>query len=234
MSGVLIVLEGAEGVGKTTQARRLAELVAQHGVACTYLREPGGTSLGETIREALLERRHSITGAAEALLFMASRAQLIREQIAPALAAGGVVLLDRFFLSTYAYQIHGRGLPESEVRAANQLAVGDVVPTVTLVLELPSSEGLARAGTRSEHDYMEQLGVQFHARVEAAFREFVTPAWQRAHSECGPIRAIDATGSADEVFGRVADAIIAFAPQLEHAIHPGTAPAIAPETEPVT
>ncbi len=222
MSGVLIVLEGAEGVGKTTQARRLADLLAQHGIDCSYLREPGGTSLGEAIREALLERSHSIAAAAEALLFMASRAQLIRERVVPALKSGGVVLLDRFFLSTYAYQIHGRGLPEGEVRAANQLAVGDVVPTVTLVLELPSSEGLARAGSRSGHDYMEQLGVQFHARVEAAFRDFVTASWQRAHPECGPIVPIDASGSADHVFERVAHAIAAFAPQLQNAIHPST------------
>ncbi|MEO7042960.1 MAG: dTMP kinase [Gemmatimonadaceae bacterium] len=210
--GPLIVFEGAEGVGKTTQARRLVAAIELHGHACEHLREPGGTSLGESIRSVLLEPFRTITASAEALLFMASRAQLVSERIEPALTAGTVVVLDRFFLSTYAYQIHGRGLAASEVVAANKLAVAEIVPTITVVLGLPAGDGLARAGKRAAHDYMEQLGSDFHARVEAAFDEFVTQRWQSAHPECGPIAGIDASGSEDEVFARVAEEISRFVP----------------------
>lgn len=216
--GSLIVFEGAEGVGKTTQARRLVSTLARHGVACEHLREPGGTSLGEAIRNVLLEPFRTVTPPAEALLFMASRAQLVTEKVRPALASGGVIVLDRFFLSTYAYQIHARGLPEREVRAANKLAVGDLMPAVTVVLRLPQTEGLARAGKRSGHDYMEQLGDDFHSRVGAAFDEFATPAWQAEHPECGPIVEIDARGSADDVFDRIVRAIMPFLPQLTSAL----------------
>ncbi|HEY8309766.1 MAG TPA: dTMP kinase [Gemmatimonadaceae bacterium] len=212
--GSLIVFEGAEGVGKTTQARRFVDTLAQHGIPCVHLREPGGTSLGEAIRSVLLEPFRNVTPTAEALLFMASRAQLVSEKIRPALAAGSMVVLDRFFLSTYAYQIHARGLPEREVIAANRLAVGDLVPAVTIVLRLPRNEGLARAGQRSGHDYMEQLGDAFHARVGDAFDEFVTPTWQTAHPECGPIVEIDARGSTDEVFERIMLAIGAHVQEL--------------------
>lgn len=218
LPGSLIVFEGAEGVGKTTQARRFVGALERHGVACAHLREPGGTSLGDAIRHTLLEPFRTITPRAEALLFMASRAQLMNEKLMPALAAGDVVILDRFFLSTYAYQIRARGLPASEVEAANRLAVGDVVPTVTVVLHLPSDEGLARAGRRAEHDYMERLGSDFHARVGAAFDEFMTPTWQAAHPECGPIVGVDAHGSEDEVFERIADAVSSRVPQLRAAL----------------
>jgi dTMP kinase len=212
--GELIVLEGAEGVGKTTQAGRLVAELARGGVRCVHLREPGGTSLGEAVRNILLSPAQTRTARAEALLFMASRAQLVSEKIQPALEAGDVVVLDRFFLSTYAYQIHGRGLPESDIRAANQLAVGALIPTVTLVLHLPENDGLARAGKRSGHDYMEQLGGEFHDRVGRAFDEFVTPGWQARHPECGPIVRVDASGSADDVFCRMVAAINIHAPQV--------------------
>ncbi len=218
MSGSLIVFEGAEGVGKTTQARRAVAALGRHGLACAHLREPGGTPLGEAIRSILLDPSRTRSPRAEALLFMASRAQLVNERIQPALAAGSVVVLDRFFLSTYAYQIHGRDLPAPDVRAANQLAIADLVPTVTMVLHLPADEGLARAGRRAAHDYMEQLGGEFHARVSDAFDEFATPQWQVDHPECGPIVGVDANGSEDEVFERIADAIVRYAPQLRMAL----------------
>ncbi len=216
--GSLIVFEGAEGVGKTTQAARLVRALDDAGIRCTHLREPGGTSLGESIRGVLLEPSRTITPAAEALLFMASRAQLVAEKIRPALAAGEVVVLDRFFLSTYAYQISARGLPEDDVRAANRLATGGLVPTVTLVLHLPDNDGLARAAARSGHDYMEQLGDDFHAGVALAFEEFVTTRWQTAHPECGPIASVDASGSADDVFARVTQVIGSHAPSLNAAL----------------
>ncbi len=216
--GELIVFEGAEGVGKTTQAGRLVAELTRDGIRCEHLREPGGTSLGEAIRNVLLEPFRTITPTAEALLFMASRAQLVSEKIRPALDAGAVVVLDRFFLSTYAYQIHGRGLPADEVRGANHLAVGDLVPTVTLVLQLPANDGLARAEKRSGHDYMEQLGEEFHNRVGAAFDQFSTAAWQARHPGCGPIEIVDASGSATDVFGRIVSVIKDRAPRLASAL----------------
>ena len=226
--GPLIVFEGAEGVGKTTQARRLVATLERHGQACLHLREPGGTSLGESIRSVLLEPARSIAPRAEALLFMASRAQLMSERVEPALNAGTVVVLDRFFLSTYAYQIHGRGLAATGIVAANKLAVLDIVPTISIVLDLPTGDGLTRASNRAAQDYMEQLGSDFHARVGKAFGEFVTPQWQSAHPECGPILGIDASGSEDDVFARIVDETARFLPPrlqlaLTASVHQGAA-----------
>ena len=112
--GRLIVFEGGEGSGKSTQLRLLSDALAKSGIAHRCLREPGGTPLGAEVRRLLLEREWAMDARAEALLFMASRAQMVAEELRPALASGEHVLLDRFFLSTYAYQIGGRGLPEQE------------------------------------------------------------------------------------------------------------------------
>jgi dTMP kinase len=174
-------------------------------VAHVCLREPGGTPLGSEVRRlVLLERTSDVTHRAEALLFMASRAQLVEREIRPALARDEIVLLDRFFLSTYAYQIAGHGLPDSEVRAANQLATGGLSPDLTLLLTFPVTEGLARAARRAAaHDRIEAMGESFHRRVAAAFGTFADPSWQRDHPECGPIVPIDAEGREEEVTARV-------------------------------
>jgi dTMP kinase len=212
--GKLIVFEGAEGAGKTTQIKRLAERLAQAGIPCVAVREPGGTPVGDAIREILLDREWHVTDATEALLFMASRAELIAREIRPALGAGKVVLLDRFFLSTYAYQIAGRGLPEPEVRAANSLATGGLVPDFTLLLDIPAEEGLARADARGDRDRMEKSGAEFHDQVGKAFRKFTDRAWQDSHPECGPITLIDGTGDEDAVFTRVVRALSKAFPKL--------------------
>ena len=195
--GRLIVFEGAEGVGKSTQIALLVDRLAGTGVECVAFREPGGTALGDEIRRLLLDpARDDVTARAEALLFMASRAQLAEREVAPALARGGVVVLDRFFLSTYAYQAAGRGLPEEEIRQANRFATAGLVPDLTLLLELPPGEGLSRADARGGRD-----------RMAAAFAAFDDPAWQRAHPECGPIERVDARGSVREVHERVVRAL---------------------------
>lgn len=204
---MLIVLEGAEGAGKTTQAGMLAESLRSMGLEILALREPGGTPLGDSIRAMLLDPSQDILPEAEALLFLASRAQIVRTQIDPALARGVVVLMDRFFLSTYAYQIHGRGLDESRIRSANALATGGLVPDLTVVIGLPAREGLARASSRSGHDRIEGSGDEFHARVEAAFDRFTGSDWQREHAECGRIVRIDGSGTPREVHSRVAEAV---------------------------
>ncbi|MGI8844185.1 MAG: dTMP kinase, partial [Gemmatimonadaceae bacterium] len=134
--GRLLVFEGVEGAGKSTQAGRLLRDLASSGHGC-LVREPGGTPLGERIRAILLADQGEMTPAAEALLFMASRAELVERVIRPALDRGAVVIADRFFLSTYAYQCGGRELPERTVREANALATGGLVPDLTLLLRMP-------------------------------------------------------------------------------------------------
>lgn len=201
--GKLIVFEGAEGAGKTTQIRLLTDRLTAAHIPCIAMREPGGTPVGDAIREVLLHPEQEITDATEALLFMASRAELIAREILPSLIEGKVVLLDRFFLSTYAYQIFGRGLSETEIRAANRLATGGLAPDITLLLDVPAAEGLGRADARGARDRMERSDDDFHGRVTNAFRKFADPKWQHSHPECGPINLIDGTGDEMTVYRRV-------------------------------
>ncbi|MBA3656037.1 MAG: dTMP kinase [Gemmatimonadaceae bacterium] len=206
--GKLIVFEGAEGAGKTTQLRLLAERLASRGVDCVTVREPGGTPVGDLMRTLLLDPEASICPPAEALLFMASRAELVARELRPKLSAGKVIIVDRFFLSTYAYQVVGRGLPEEDVRAANRLATGGLVPDLTILLEVPVALGMERADSRGARDRMERSGDDFHARVSQAFALFTSSDWQSAHPECGPIVRVDSTGPEETVFGGVAGALI--------------------------
>jgi dTMP kinase len=201
--GRLIVLEGPEGAGKTTQLRRLAEWLAARGRDVVAVREPGGTVVGDEIRRILLDPGSDIVARAEALLFMASRAQLVEREIRPALDRGAVVLVDRFFLATYAYQGVGRGLPEAELRAANAMATAGLVPDVTILMMLPVAEGLSRANLRGEQDRMERAALDFHERVAGAFERFAGTTWQSDHPECGPIVVVDAVGDEAVVFERI-------------------------------
>lgn len=203
MRGSLVVFEGGEGAGKSTQLRRLAARMEAAGVPHRVFREPGGTPAGDRIRDLLLHTDGPLAPATEAALFIASRAELVHTAVRPALARGEHVLLDRFLLSTYAYQVHGRGLPESDVRAANHLATGGLVPDMTLLLMLPADEGLRRAGARSAVDRMERADIGFHERVAAAFERFSTAAWQAVHPECGPILPVNAMADEDTVEARL-------------------------------
>jgi len=206
--GRLIVFEGPEGAGKSTQLDLLLRALQSAGVAAASFREPGGTPPGDAIRSLLLDPSSQLSAATEALLFMASRAELCERELRPALDRGLVVLLDRFFLSTYAYQIAGRGLPEEGIRAANMLATGALVPDLTILLDHPVAEGLERAASaRGGRDRMEQAADDFHERVAAAFQAFTAPEWMRAHPETGAIMRVNATGAREEVFERVLDAI---------------------------
>ena len=211
--GRLIVFEGAEGAGKTTQIRILSERLATLAIPAVAVREPGGTPVGDEIREILLHPEQEITAATEALLFMASRAELVAREIRPSLGNGFAVLLDRFFLSTYAYQIVGRGLTETEVRAANALATAGLVPDLTVLLDVSAASGLQRADARGARDRMEKASDDFHARVANAFREFSNSAWQDSHPECGPIKLIDGSGDEATVHARVVSTLASAFPQ---------------------
>ncbi|HEV8498876.1 MAG TPA: dTMP kinase [Gemmatimonadaceae bacterium] len=201
--GLLVVFEGAEGAGKSTQLRLLADWLGARGRDVVAVREPGGTIIGDEIRRILLDPNADIVPRSEALLFMASRAQLVEREIRPALESGATVLLDRFFLSTYAYQGVGRGIPEADLRAANAIATQGLVPDLTLLLTMPVAAGLARAIDRGERDRMERADLEFHERVARAFETFATREWQEEHPECGPIVLVDANGTQPAVFDRV-------------------------------
>jgi dTMP kinase len=167
------------------------------------VREPGGTAIGNEIRRLLLEPGRDIRARTEALLFMASRAQLIETEIGPALDQGKIVLADRFFLSTYAYQIAGRGLIDAEVTAANRFATGGLAPDLTILLRLSVPAALARTDSRGSRDRIEAADDDFHHRVAEAFDRFSEPSWQQRHPECGPVVAVDAASSVDQVAGAV-------------------------------
>jgi dTMP kinase len=200
---LFIVFEGPEGAGKSTQLRLLTEWLVARGNDVVAVREPGGTVLGDEIRRILLDPESDIVPPAEALLFMASRAQLVERVLRPAIATSSIVLVDRFFLATYAYQGAGRGIPDADLVAANRMATRDLVPDLTVLLDLPADEGLSRVARRGAHDRIERATNAFHTRVAAEFRRFATPEWQQRHPECGPIAVVDARGSEGEVFARV-------------------------------
>jgi dTMP kinase len=205
--GLLVVLEGGEGVGKTTQWEWLAAWLRAAGRDVLPLREPGGTPPGDRIRALLLSPDETLAPETEALLFAASRAELLARTLQPALARGVCVLLDRYVLSTYVYQGAGRGLDTAALRVINRFATGGLVPDLTLLLTLPLAEARARARARRLPDRLEQEAEEFHARVAAGFARAATSAWQAAHPECGPIEAVDALGTRDEVAARCRQAL---------------------------
>jgi dTMP kinase len=164
--GCFIVLEGPEGSGKSTLLGPLAERMRESGVEPVVVREPGGTRAAEIARQALLDPEHPVGPVAELFLYLAARADLVQTIIRPALSAGRVVLSDRFELSTEAYQMAGRGLDPTMVRAANQAATQGLSPDLTLILDLPPEIGQARqiaAGKRQ--DRLDRESAEFHRRV---------------------------------------------------------------------
>lgn len=201
--GRLIVLEGIEGAGKSTQLARLLSWLEQKGVAASGIREPGTSAVGNAIRALLLDPAYDVDPRAEALLFLAARAQLVARELRELLDSASVVVCDRFMLSTYAYQGEGRQLGVETIRALNAFAVNGLVPDATVVLDVPPQEGLTRVAGRGAADRMEAAGTDFHSRVAAAFRRFSEPEWQAAHPECGPIVRVDASGSEEVVFESV-------------------------------
>ena len=173
-SGLFITFEGSEGCGKSTQIRRMADRLRALGREVLTLREPGGTPIGESIRNLLQydEKAAAMTPEAELLLFAASRAQLVREVIRPTLERGAIVLCDRFLDSTTVYQGVARALSRHDVAAINEFAIGVTVPDLTLLLDLDATEGRRRAAVRKGPvDRMEQEGSDFYEAVRHGYLE---------------------------------------------------------------
>ena len=203
MSGRLITLEGGEGAGKSTVLEAVRERLEQHGVEVVVTREPGGTVLGEAVRAVVLDpARRNLCAESELLLMFAARAQLVRELIRPALEAGRWVLSDRFTDASYAYQGGGRGQPEQRIHDLERWAAG-LKPDLTLLLDLPVAEGLARAGNRGQADRIEMENGDFFERVRAAYRA-------RAASEPERFSVIDASRPIADVRAAACAAIDAF------------------------
>jgi dTMP kinase len=168
--GLFLSLDGIDGTGKSTQCRLLAEWLRGRGLPVVECADPGGTAIGAVIRDLLLDRRREMALACEALLFMASRAQLTAEVIRPALAAGSVVVSDRFLLANVVYQGHAGGLDPEQLWQVGRLSTGGLEPDLTLVLDLPLEVALARRRSRSgADDRMEGRQAEFHARVREGF-----------------------------------------------------------------
>jgi dTMP kinase len=195
-----ITFEGGDGSGKTTQLKALESYLAARGKSCLSTREPGGTSLGEHIRQVLLEvGQQPITSATELFLYLADRAQHIHEVIIPALAQGKIVLCDRHTDSTLAYQGYGRGIDLGLLRSLNDIASQGIKPDLTLLFDCPVEIGLSRTAQRQSkttlersEDRFEREKIEFHKRIRAGFLEL-------ARAEPPRFRIIDAAGSVEEV-----------------------------------
>jgi dTMP kinase len=195
--GQLITIEGPEGSGKTTQAARAEAFLRQRGVSVTLTREPGGTALGEHIRDLLLDPGASrIDPLADAFLFNAARHQLVVEVIEPALAAGTTVICARFADSTRAYQGYGDGVPLDDLDGLEEVATGGLRPDLTILLDVPVEIGLARKAPDDHTRFETAYDLAFHRRVRDGFLAM-------AVAEPGRFTVIDATAPADEVAARI-------------------------------
>lgn len=199
--GTFISLEGGEGAGKSTLLAGLRACIEARGIDLVLTREPGGTELGEAVRAIVLDPAlRNMAPETELLLMFASRAQLVREVIEPALAAGRWVLCDRFTDASYAYQGGGRGQPAERIAALEQWATAGLAPDITLLLDLPVATGRARAAGRGDADRIEIEADAFFERVRSAYRA-------RAVAQPERFRMIDASRSPDEVLRAAEEAI---------------------------
>ena len=194
--GLLITFEGPEGSGKTTLIDAIASHLAAKGEEPLILREPGGTEIGERIRNILLDTAsEGMCAETELLLMVASRAQLVREKIRIGLQAGMIILCDRFADASVAYQGFGRGLGEKQVQAINKLALGDVEPDLTFLCLLPPEEGQKRLN-RETTDRLDQETAEFHQRVYEGYQAMAVSGVLR-------FKVIDATESPEEMLDKV-------------------------------
>jgi dTMP kinase len=221
MKGLFITFEGTEGSGKTTQISRLAERLRSTGHKVRSLREPGGTPIGEEIRHTLKHSpaNHAMTPEAELLLMNASRAQIVREVIRPALQDGEVVLCDRFYDSTTAYQGYGRQLDLRMVKNIIDVAVGDTRPDLTLLFVIPAALSEARRLARQptlpltiKRDRFEEADQSFFNRVAQGYQAIAAADPQR-------VRQLDASGTVAELEATVWKLVQPFAARLDNPKH---------------
>lgn len=199
--GTFITLEGLDGCGKSTQARLLADELRALGHAVLLTREPGGTSLGEKLREILLNPQSKVSPDAELFLYLADRAQHVAEVVFPALKAGKIVISERFADSTLAYQGAGRGLPRRRLESLNRIATAGLKPHLTIVLDLSPAAAQARKATLPlPADRFERLERAFHQRLAQEYRKL-------AAEEPARIHLIKASGSIEQVHRRVMQAL---------------------------
>lgn len=194
-NGKFVTFEGGEGCGKSTHIERLAARLRKDGRSVLVTREPGYTEVGEQIRHVLQYSKKStaMVPETELLLFCASRAQLVREVIAPALKQGQIVICDRFLDSTTVYQGAGRKLDAKAVAAINQIAVGDCMPDLTIVIDLDPRVGLERARGRELFDRMENQSLKFYDRVRQGYLDLATREPKR-------VKIVDGNQSMDAVY----------------------------------
>lgn len=194
MRGVFLSLDGIDGCGKSTQGQRLGQWLEAQGHTVVSCRDPGGTALGDQLRGILLEQKQSLSPPAEALLFMASRAQLVAEIVRPALDRGDTVVSDRFLLANVVYQGYGGGLDPRQLWEAGRLSTGGLEPDLTIVLDLPIS--VARARRSRAPDRVESRGDDYHERVRQGFLT-------EARQQPGRIAVLDAAAALEAVHERI-------------------------------
>ena len=215
MKSLFITFEGTEGCGKSTQVELLAQQLRKLGYQNVLaLREPGGTAIGEEIRHTLKHSKNNaaMTAEAELLLMNASRAQLVREIIRPALAAGRIVLSDRFHDSTTAYQGHGRQLDLKMVKAVIDVAVGETMPDLTLLLTVPQEISELRLAMRQStlpfmRDRIEEADKNFFARVAKGYDAIAATEPKRVH-------VVDGSGSAESTFAKIWELVQPVLPRI--------------------
>jgi len=197
-----ITIEGPDGSGKSTQARLLADHLKDKGYDVLFTREPGGTEIGDQIRRVIMSLDNKrMSPQAEFLLFSASRAQLVREVIQPKLAAGGVVVCDRFYDSSLAYQGYGHQLDLDQLRSVTEFVTGSLVPDLTLLLDLPSEVGLNRRREAGLWNRLDDYDLAFHERVRAGYLRL-------AEAESQRWVVIDAARSKTEIQSKMQEAVL--------------------------
>ncbi len=198
---LFISLEGPDGGGKSTQARLLVDDLKGRGLDVLLTREPGGTPIGDQIRRTLMDLGNTgMNPRAEILLFSASRAQIVHQVIRPHLESGGVVVCDRFYDSTLAYQGYGHGLDLGALRAITEFATGGLRPDLTLLLDLPAESGLERRRSGGQWNRLDAYDLGFHQRVRQGYFEL-------AAAEPARWVKVDATQTAEEVQAAIRRAV---------------------------
>ncbi len=192
--GMFVTFEGIDGCGKTTQLQLSYRFLTRQGYTVKRLREPGSTPIAEKIRRILLDKKNSLGDITELLLYEAARAEITRREIVPLLADGQIVLCDRFYDSTTAYQGYGRGLDLRMVKQLHRVAVGDARPNLTLIFDVDLKTAAGRLGP--SRDRLESQPQAFHRRVRRGFLEIATAEPRR-------VKLIDARGTPEDVFDEV-------------------------------